>query len=299
MILPKNIKEPIKNVIYKTLPVTGIKPSLLKTSGNIYITIALKRSGQHAVINWLCYQLNSVIHLNECVFIRKGLSMMPVSLPGRFITYNDERKMDTGYTGSNNDQKLLGSFFSKLHDLQEVESYQNILYSFENVSLNYANLYKFIHKYQPKVILIIRDPYNCFASLFSHHGGKNTLQELRKNKEQLIMYLEESLGIKNYLQYPVIPIDFGKWLKSTEYRYKILQKLAINYNKEGEQALYEVPSFGGGSSFEGTQIQGKELHSKVSERWKRYAKNLEYKELLNDHYLEELTYNFFNVKKPL
>lgn len=294
--LSKSIKDKVKGIVYQQLPVTELKPSPLRDSGEIYLTIALKRSGQHTIINWFCLQLKSAIHINECVFIRKDLSMMIASLPGRFVTYNNQEKIDTGYTGTNKDKKLLGTFFSKVGN---VGSYPNIIYSFEDTQLDDFYLKRFIHKYKPKVILIMRDPYNCLASCFKHREGKNTLADLREKKYKLITYLEQSLEIEDYLKYPVLSINFNQWLISKKYRQRILESLGIPFdNKLDDISLEEIPSFGGGSSFEGKEFEANKLKNRVFERWKSYASNTEYKNLLDDQYLSYLSQSIFDFEKP-
>lgn len=291
----KLIKERIKSIIYHQLPISAVQPSPLKESGNIYLTIALKRSGQHAVINWLCHQLNSTIHLNHCIFLRQVSLMMAAPCAGRFVTYNNGKKVDSGWTTSKHDKKPLSNFFVQL---EEAGLYKNILYSFEEIPLDDPLLQKFIYRYNPKIILILRDTYNCLASSFQHHGQKNSLEELEEKKSKLTTYLKQSLGVEDYLKSPVISIDFGAWLKNEEYRKQVMEQLGLPFSEVAEKAIEEVQTFGGGSSFEGTEAKHDILRQRVFERWKCYENNADYQQLLNDQVLEKLTWQFFKIKKP-
>jgi len=60
-------KSHLREFIREKLPVSEVKPLPLNTFGKTYLTIALKRSGQHAIINWLCHHLKSAIHMNDCI----------------------------------------------------------------------------------------------------------------------------------------------------------------------------------------------------------------------------------------
>jgi len=288
-------KKALTKLIYPKLPVSLAEPLPIKPSGKIYVTIALKRSGQHAVINWLCHQLGSVVHFNHCIFVRRGIFMTATPISGRFVTYQNQEKVDSGWTASNNDKKPLSSFFAKL---DKIGLYDNLLFSFEDRALTDPLLKKLLTKYNPKIILMLRDPYNCLASSFKHHNGKTTLTELQEKKAKLVTYLEQVLGIKDYLKSPVASIEFGSWLKNENYRKAIMENLGLPFSKAVETAIEEVQPFGGGSSFDGQNAEHTVLRQKVFERWKSYQDNAEYKNLLSDDYLEILTSQFFEIEKP-
>lgn len=291
MIADKNIKT----AIHHRLPVSLTRPLPLQESGQIYVTIALQRSGQHAVINWLCEQLGSVIHFNHCTFMRKRLTMMPVPVSGRYVTYSDQGKTDSGIIASNKDKTALEAFFNQLAD---IDLYQNIIYSFEDWNLQDIYLQKLIHNHNLKVILILRDPYNWLASSFKHHDNKAPTTVLKEKKRRLISYLEQVLNINDYLKHDVVAIDFSQWLVSTQYRKEIMEHLGLTFSKSSEVSVEEVQPFGGGSSFDGQTVDPHMLRKSVNERWRSYEENQEYRALLEDDNLENLALQFFNFKKP-
>lgn len=291
----KIVEKKIKTVIHHRLPVSLTRPLPLRESGQIHITIALQRSGQHAVINWLCEQLGSVIHFNHCIFMRKGMTMMPVPVSGRYVTYSEQGKNDSGIVSSDSDKTALEAFFYQLAD---IDLYQNVIYSFEDWDLQDIYLQKLIRRHNLKVILILRDPYNWLASSFKHHGNKAPSTLFKEKKKKLTSYLEQVLNINDHLKHDVVAIDFNQWLVSTQYRRKIIEHLGLTFSKLSEVSVEEVQPFGGGSSFDGQTVNPHILRKSVSERWRSYKGNPEYRALLKDENLENLTLQFFKFKSP-
>ena len=293
--LDYKMKYNLRDFLQKQLPVSQIQPLPLTSKGTTYITIALKRSGHHAIINWLCHHLKSAIHLNHCTFIRKNQKMMIIPCAGRFVYYKNQERLDSGCLLNTQSNYSLDLLFE---EIKQIGKFENLLYSFEEIDLNNPYLKKFIKRYHPIVILIIRDPYNCFASAFQHHDGKNTLTELAEKKEKLISYLKQALGTENYINYPIIPIDYGKWVQDKFYRGSLLKKLDTPFCDKAESSIAQIQPFGEGSSFDGTQIDYNSLQKRVFNRWKMYQNNSDYLNLLNDDLLSNITWEFFGLQKP-
>jgi len=286
---------PIKQFIRNHLPITHIEPLPIKKNGRVFVTIALNRSGQHAILNWLSHNLQSTIHLNHCAFMRRDFQMMPLPQGGRFITYHNGARIDSGCLASETDKRPLDSC---LEALQMNKLQNNLIYSFEEISLKNVFLKKFIHRYKPTILLILRDPYNCLASLFRHHGERSSIADLKAKKDRLVMYLEQALNIENLLEYPVVSIDYGKWICDDNYKQIFLEKVGQSNLSINNKDIYEVQPFGGGSSFDGQSIDYHTLRERVFERWKNYKDNQDYKTLLHDDKLENLSIQFFNFEKP-
>jgi len=102
---------------------------------------SMKRSGQHAIINWLCLQNLPAIHFNACSINKsKGRE------PRKYIVLYD-----------NNDRKIINKGDISLKD------YSLIIYNFEN-QINKIGLY-------PEII-IIREPKNWTASMIKSNSNK-------------------------------------------------------------------------------------------------------------------------------
>jgi hypothetical protein len=135
-------------------------------------------------------------------------------------------------------------------------------------------------------ILVLRDPYNLFASRlsakFTVRAG--ALTELAKNiwKEQATEYLNR--------QHVDICVSYNRWFLDREYRKNITDRLGLDYN---ENRLQAVPEFGYGSSFDSCDYSGRASEMKVLERWKAHATNQEFLDFIRDQELEILSNRIF------
>lgn len=276
----------IKQIIKRLLPVYGIEPPYQNHNTIRIVTLSLQRSGQHAVINWLCSQMINVIHFNHCRFERTCLSYKITPINNRIVIYKENNKYDSGVQS----REAANSILSK------IDSYERLLYSFEDVDPNNILLNNYIHHIDPTVILIIRDPYNWLASSIKH--GQSSPVMLALKKEIIVKYLEQALEVTNHIKHPVVTINFNDWVTRISYRKEVIRKLDLPFSEAADNALQEVPDFGGGSSFDGTRSNTSNSNMNVFDRWKDYVDNPVFRKLLNDKHLIELTESFFNIKSP-
>ncbi|MDY7004752.1 MAG: hypothetical protein SWX82_12550 [Cyanobacteriota bacterium] len=94
-----------------------------------------------------------------------------------------------------------------------------------------------------------------------------------------IDYTKEYLGETNYLKQNKVCINYNQWFADVEYRRQIADKLQMEFSDTG---IDKVTSFGGGSSFEGKQFDGKATSMDVLNRWQKVADNPRYRELFNN-----------------
>ena len=87
-----------------------------------------------------------------------------------------------------------------------------------------------------------------------------------------------------------VKISYNHFVRDPEYRLKIANQLGLSVTPYVEEALGEVPDFGGGSSFSGTQTF--ELEA-VFKRWEAYKDDPLFRELLDDSELRALSEQFF------
>lgn len=278
----KNIKLRLK----KILPVQGIEPPYKSNNTGRIITLSLQRSGQHAVINWLCAQLQNVVHFNHCHFERTNLTFKIIPVNNRIIVYKENEKNDSGLQS----REAANSFLSK------IDSYERLLYSFEDIDPDNTLLNNYIRNSDPTVILIIRDPYNWLASSLKH--GQSSQKQLATKKDIIVKYLEQALEITDHIKHPVVTINFNDWATNILYRKNIMAKLSLPFSESADNALQEVPDFGGGSSFDETKSNTSNSKMNVFDRWRDYADDPVFRKLLDEKYLNELTESFFQIKSP-
>ena len=279
----------IKQIKYQLkclLPVESLSESSTNDRSKQFLTLSLKRSGQHAIINWLCYQLGDVAHLNHCSFERSGMRNIITPINNRLITYRGVKKHDTGI------QSDLPSSIFKSSDWP----YKNTLHSFENTDLENKLIKKYARKYDTKVVLIMRDPYNWLASTMKRKN--NTEAELKEKVGMLKKYLEQALSIRNYLGRDMVAINYNRWSSQTEYREEICENMGIVFSSIADESVNEIPNFGGGSSFTGIAMDCKDSAEGYENRWKEFVNDSLYRELLEDEYLVHVSNLFFEIKKP-
>jgi hypothetical protein len=192
---------------------------------------SLKRSGQHAIINWLCSQNKPSVHYNACDIETKE-------------PRNDIIQYTTVRTTINKDKfscpdKL--SLIVRNFESQEVKICDDVI-----------------------PIVILREPRNWLASkyrlfpdnLFSN--GKITNRTIHIRKEMELW--------KKHAQSDVYTILFDEWFQNKEYRKSICNHFGLKFSDKGLNDVYGH----GKSGFDDFYYDGKAQHMNILNRWKHY-----------------------------
>lgn len=249
--------------------------------------VGLSRSGNHGIINWIINQLQGNYLFLNCT-------------EPKYNPYFTSRALGTGdetYQTNIPDFDLTreqkGDFFRKKY----------LLYNHEDCFLGSLNRKEEKLKKEDwigpskvqKDILILRDPFNLFASRiragllnghYTHHGAKPISGKILKRLYK--QHAREFLGKKRNL-HNKITVNFLSWTTDAAYRRGIAEKLEIPFLDKG---FREVPKVAGGSSFDGTKFSGKTHEMKLHERWRHYAKDEDFWSLFDEE-LVELTAEIF------
>lgn len=280
MYIPESIKQAIKN----RLPVRHLQPPRLlddNISGLIF-TLSMQRSGQHAVINWLCSQIGRVIHFNHCVFLRQNTTYYIRPTNNRVILYDGQTKQDSH----------IQTYESMLIQLNQIKNTNtSLLYSFEDICPQNRMLANFINRKSPMVIIIVRDPFNWLASTLKHK--QYTTQELIKKKSIYISYLNTILDSAHRTKSHIVPIIFNQWATSIEYRRSLCESIDIPFTDIADQSVSEIPDFGGGSSFDGTDAT--QVKANIFNRWEDYIHDDTFNTILDDSNLKKLALQCFDL----
>lgn len=149
-------------------------------------------------------------------------------------------------------------------------------------------------------VLILRDPYNLFASRVKMEdiilkAGKTNTSPVGAFTEAAFhtwkIFAFEFLRQTSNLNNPVC-INYNKWVTSIEYREEIANALGIDFTDEGVNI---VPAFGGGSSFDSQDYQNRALDMQVNERYLNYI-NFRWFRKLFDKETEQLSKAIFGTK---
>ncbi|MBY0356360.1 MAG: hypothetical protein K2W82_00045 [Candidatus Obscuribacterales bacterium] len=225
--------------------------------------LGMRRSGNHAIINWLLNHEKGVSHfLNnlkmESELYRKrtvkGVSALEIG-------------SDTDLLVLSYEDYFVEEIFNRRLEMQRQE--------FFGKSSTVQN------------VLILRDPFNCFASRIKSDffyvrdiPGRKQVLDLWKS------YAREFLGISNTLGPGGLVISYNHWASDADYRKDVIGKLG--YDSLNDQILSEVPKYGGGSSFDSLKLDGKAEEMKVFDRWHIYKDRPFFVELFADEELRDL-----------
>ncbi len=204
----------------------------------LMIIHGMKRSGNHAIIGWLCNQ-------GRFLFFNNVIPIAPI--------LRRERKCppttDFAVWLRHRCPHALHRFFGHYH---------TVIASLEDHSLHirpFCNMPAAV-----TTILIVRDPRNLFASRirksslmpnhpsYPHTMGPNMQRAVNLWKQ----HAQECLGVTNHLENKVC-LYFNSWFSDSMYRRDISRQLNLNFTDKG---FSQVSHIGGGSSFEGTQLDG-------------------------------------------
>ncbi|AFZ34441.1 hypothetical protein Sta7437_0854 [Stanieria cyanosphaera PCC 7437] len=253
----------------------------LKTVNQKEIRIAgMRRTGNHAILSWMqAQQEGSVWHLNNV-----KVNENPYRYKYQNLSYYFPQHQ---WSINNFKQQVKGELTPK----------DCLLYSYEDYELEkiFSQLFESKHDlYLGKTnkrydVLIIRDPFNLFASRIKN----NFLATKSKTKTSIELWLDyarEFLNETNYLQHNKVCINYNLWVQNKDYRQEIAKQLDINFTDAG---IDNVSGCGGGSSFDGRNLDGKANQMDVNNRWKQLLDHDQYRQLFNHEELIEYSLKIF------
>lgn len=216
----------------------------------------MSRSGNHAVINWILSQATGRTCFLNCT--EPKFNPFATARP-----LDDGRSVLANYEDFDLAAELRGDFSDK--DL--------LVYSHEDCFLGTMVRGAFEENHDAMVgpsreradVLILRDPYNLFASRL--HGGFGDVSRqiaMRIWKQ----HAREFTGDRRCLKQRRVLISYNRWASDRLYRRRIAAELGIRFHDEG---ISEVPAAGNGSSFDGRRYHGSAARMKILERWKHFA----------------------------
>jgi hypothetical protein len=133
-------------------------------------------------------------------------------------------------------------------------------------------------------LIIMRDPFNLFASRLQFQSKGKSLNMLSVYSscyslpELWIAYAKECLEETSYLKYNKLFVNYNRWFLDINYRQYLANKLSIELS---DPDYHEVPTAGGGSSFDQVNYDGEAYKMNVMNRWKLFINDNLYRKLLN------------------
>lgn len=237
--------------------------------------VGLKRSGNHAIINWI---------LSQC---------------------SGEKLFLNNVTPQKNPTKT----FCPEHGVGKIKPDKKerdwLIYSYEDCYLDEINSPKLVKNHDHWLgksekcftLLILRDPFNLFASRMSWEGEEDRITlnfEGKLGKKVLIglwkSYAREYLGQTHYLKDKVIVVNYNRWFSDKNYRTELAEKLGLEFT---DKDFRKVSTAGGGSSFDKIKYDGYADKMRVFDRWRAFACDPSYLSVFTDRELISLAHEVF------
>jgi hypothetical protein len=205
-----------------------------------FLILGMRRSGQHAIIQWLCNQFGPYLFLNdyskqtipEQDNNRTGPSCKIISLEDRTISEG-------------------------LQEAKQIPDFKNF-----------------------QTIVILRDPYNMFASRLSGHILSSTG---RCTPKAITNWKDHATPQKNILQ-----ICYNTWCTDPKYRKQIANKIG---GSGSDTTIQNIPRTCGGSSFDGFKFDGQASNMETLNRWQKICHDTKFKQICADPEITQLTKN--------
>lgn len=138
-------------------------------------------------------------------------------------------------------------------------------------------------------VLILRDPYNLFAS--RRRSGLTAVTPAaaaRIWKQHARAFLGRCRGVPRDL----IAVSYNRWATDCGYRQEIAAQLGLAFTDAG---MEQIPRCLGGSSFDGLAFDGRASSMRVTERWRHYADEPEFRALF-DPEMRDLAEEAFGMR---
>ena len=232
--------------------------------------IGMSRSGNHAIIQWIMAQAAGRVCFLNCT---EGKS-------NPFLTarpMDDERPYQTNIPGFDWAAEQRGEFSAKRH----------LIFSHEDNFLANACSAEFERRHDEFVgpsgrrfdVLILRDPFNLFASRLRNMEGQVPLRAGVRIWKQ---HAREFLGEGRLRATPVL-INYNRWFLERDYRRSVAQQLGLNFTDAGRR---DVANCNGGSSFDGKLYHGQAHRMNVLQRWRHFEDDERFRAIFDQQMIE-------------
>lgn len=251
---------------------------------------AQRRSGHHAIINWIRYHW-----------------------PGRHWFLNHCTIGESPFRGADLSSSMVNGHWGD-HGVFHIErewagqhAYKGLLvYNFEEEDFSAAGDGLSVEKEARWVgstrargdVLILRDPFNLLASKLKWaYGGerrpsKPAVDDLFLARDLWKVYAREFLRETRFLP-DLIPISYNDWFSSRDYRDSLAERIGFLNRDLG---IMEVAKWGpstAGGSFDGLKYDGKAQDMPVLERWRSFGDDPLFRELCGENELHDLAREVF------
>jgi hypothetical protein len=231
---------------------------------------ALRRSGHHGVIKWILEQIpGNYVFLNNCLIYRD------IKCRDAIQDIMFKGKQEKWPQDINNPFRIL---------IKGKKDYKFLIYNLEDeftdLSFDFLDNIGFEKKIK---LLVLRDPFNNFASRYLH----KTTSRYNKSLKNLMPWKEVQSLWKDHAQAFLsgnfVNVSYNKWFVDRDYRKGISSELGLCFNDDG---LSQVPIWGDGSSVDGMKFNGCAQQMNVLNRYQLLWNNPDYWKLFEDEIID-------------
>lgn len=229
----------------------------------------INRSGIHAITYWI------IGHFEDPVKLR------------RVSNYNTNNKWT--YYFNMDDKQILqeekGQPIKKActfltHEDQPIKEYNKLYKDMKKRDAKFKDEMKIGSSKKNYTILLMRDPFNHFASIMKKHIKKGKTGKDAPPQAKIVklwvQFAREALGETSYLPKDTVFINYNKWFLEEDYRKSISQLLDLEFT---DRWLNKVTKHGTGSSFDKVKYDGNAQEMDVLDRWKEFENDKQYRRI--------------------
>lgn len=237
---------------------------------NEFRVVGMSRSGNHAIIQWLIAQVQANEEPQRICWLN--------CVEGKYNPYWTARPFDDGDVLWANYQVDLEAEKQRQWSRKDY-----LIYNHEDAYLRNAcsNEHEAHHDEwlgataHRRDILILRDPFNLFASRLRslEHSVSNAIAA-----KMWKQHAKQFLGRLRLLRHDPVLINYNRWCGQRRYRQQIADQLGLPFTDQGKQRVTKVH---GGSSFDGMKYDGQAEQMRVHDRWRHYIDQQAYRDLFD------------------
>lgn len=231
-----------------------------------YHVWGIRRSGNHAIIGWILEHVGTpFVHFNDVQDVHNPLTPSGVTVSGvpawrykrgalRKVVHFFRSRRQARFAGADPSVDYEG--------LLAIPELACRVFSYEDRPV--ANV-------DGVRVLLLRDPFNLFASLLKAGYFEECLDELPE------IYAGHAESFQQRKEIGVVGINYNEWFQDTHYRVAVARRLG--FQTDGTP-YNDVPWNGGGSSFSGQTYSGQASQMDVFGRWRLVAKRADFQRLI-------------------
>jgi hypothetical protein len=237
-----------------------------RTNQNELRVIGMSRSGNHAIINWIINQIPGRYCFLNCAEPKTNpfVSARPLMHDDAYLA---------NYSDFDLAAEQVGRFSTKDYF---IHSYEDCLLGMVASPAFEDQHDRFVGPSARRLdILILRDPFNLFASRERSRVAHVSVKTAVRIWKQ---HAGEFLGKRRYLNQRRILISYNAWVSESSYRRRLAGELGLRFTDAGFRS---ISHFAPASSFDGRVFHARADEMRVLHRWRHLVHEPAYRTIFD------------------